>query len=493
MNFMNLSTARSEKRAREVGIRKAIGSYRSQLIQQFFSESVLTALLSFVLALLLVQLSLPAFNLLAGKHTALPWKDLPLLLSAVLFCVIIGLLAGSYPALYLSSITPLKALKGAFTASKSSVWSRKVMVVVQFTISVVMIICTAVVFQQIQHAKNRPIGYETNGLVAVQSNSNQLHRHMDAIRNELQKANVIIDVAEADAPTTESWSTSSVFDWNGKDPDLSVDFANLGVSPEYGKTIGWEIVNGRDFSRDFPSDSAAFIINEAAARYMTLKEAVGETIRWYNQPFRVVGVVKDIVTRSPFEPVRPTLYYINRGQGNFALFRIKPDQTAQQALAHLEQLYKKYNPDQPFNFRFIDEAYAQKFGNEERIGKLAGVFTSLAIFISCLGIFGLSSFIAEQRTKEIGIRKVHGASIFQMWKMVSRDFLILVLIACFIALPVGYRLATNWVNRYDYHVDMTWVIPLSATLAILVITLLTISWHTIQAAKMNPVRSLRAE
>jgi ABC-type antimicrobial peptide transport system permease subunit len=493
MNFMNLSTARSEKRAREVGIRKTIGSYRSQLIQQFFSESVLTVLMSFILALLVVQLSLPAFNLVAGKRAQLPWGDATLWLYAVGFCVLIGLIAGSYPAVYLSSITPLKALKGGFRASKGSAWARKIMVVTQFTVSVTMIIGTAVVFRQIQHAKNRPIGYETDGLIVVQTNSNEFHKHIDAIRNELQQVRVIVDVAEASSPTTESWSSTSVIKWNGKDPDLSIDFSNLGVSANYGKAIGWEIAQGRDFNRDILSDSNAFIVNETAANHMGFAAPVGETVYWYDEPMKVIGVVKDIVSNSPFEPVKPTFYFIERNAGGFALFRIDPDQPVQQALHAIERVYKKYNPEKPFTFRFVDEAYAQKFGNEERIGKLAVIFTSLAIFISCLGIFGLSSFIAEQRTKEIGIRKVHGATVFQVWKMVSADFIMLVIIACCIAMPVAYMLTSEWVSRYSYHISMSWLIPVTAAIAILAITLITVSWHTVQAARMNPVKSLRAE
>jgi ABC-type antimicrobial peptide transport system permease subunit len=348
------------------------------------------------------------------------------------------------------------------------------------------------VFQQIQYAKDRPIGYDTNGLVAVQ-NSNELHKHIDAVKAELGGAGIISDLAEADAPTTESWSSSSTFDWDGKDPDLSVDFANTGISYEYGNTIGWEIAQGRDFSREFPSDSLGLIINESAANYMGLKEPVGATIRWYNQPLHVVGVIKDIVTNSPFEPVRPTFYYINSGAGNFLLFKIRPEQPVQVALTQIERVYKKYNPGDPFNFRFIDEAYAQKFGNEERVGKLAGVFTSLAIFVSCLGIFGLSSFVAEQRTKEIGIRKVHGASVFQLWKMVSTDFIVLVLISCVFALPIAWYLATKWVGRYGYHVDISWMILVFGAICIVILTLMTVSWHTLQAAKMNPVKSLRTE
>jgi putative ABC transport system permease protein len=491
INFMNLSTARSEKRAREVGIRKAIGSLRSQLIQQFFSESILTALFSFVLAVLLVQLSLPAFNLLADKRTALPWTDFTLWLCGIAMCFFIGILSGSYPALYLSSITPGKALKGVFKATKFSTWPRKVMVIIQFAVSVVMIIGTAAVFQQIQYAKDRPIGYDTRGLVAVQSGSNELHNHIDAVKDEL--AGVISDLAEANSTTTQSWSSISAFDWSGKDPDLSVDFANTSVSHAYGKTIDWEITKGRDFNKEFLSDSVGLIINETAADFMGLKEPVGETVYWYKAPFQIIGVVKDMVVTSPFEPVRPTFYFINPDAGSYMLFRIRRGQPAHEALTQIERVCKKYNPGNPFNFGFSDDAYAQKFGDEERVGKLAGVFTSLAIFISCLGIFGLSSFVAEQRTKEIGIRKVHGASVFQLWKMVSIDFVVLVLVSCFIALPIAYHLATQWVNRYRYHVTISWVTLAFAAICIIILTLVAVSWHTLQAAKMNPVKSLKAE
>ena len=220
---------------------------------------------------------------------------------------------------------------------------------------------------------------------------------------------------------------------------------------------------------------------------------VGETVYWYDHPIKIVGVIKDIVSNSPFEPVKPTFYFIDPNAGGFVLFRINPEQAAQEALSVIERVYKKYNPEKPFTYRFVDEAYAQKFGNEERMGKLAGIFTSLAIFISCLGIFGLSSFIAEQRTKEIGIRKVHGASVFQVWRMVSSDFVVLVVVACCIAMPVAYLLASQWVTRYTYHTSVSWFIPVFAALTILIITLITVSWHTIQAAKTNPVKSLRTE
>lgn len=492
INFMNLSTARSEKRSKEVGIRKAIGSLRGQLLQQFFTESILTTFLSFVIALLLVQMTLLYFNTIANKTIALPWGDLSLWGVTIALCLFIGLLSGSYPALYLSSIKPGMALKGVFKAGKSAALPRKVMVVVQFTVSVVLIIGTVIVFKQIEFAKDRPVGYDTKGLVAI-PHSQKMHDQIDVIKEELINANLITQIAEADAPTTELWGSSSAFDWDGKDPDLSVDFPNAAISHNYGKTIGWQIKEGRDFDRNLASDSSALIINQAAADYMGLKNAVGQIIRWYQQPYQVIGVVNDIIARSPYDPVKPTIYRLNDEGGNFLLVRLHPQITVKEGIARIEDALKKYSDGVPFAYRFVEDDYALKFSNEQRVGQLAGIFTALAIFISCLGIFGLSSFTAEQRTKEISIRKVHGASILQLWRMMLKDFLLLVVISCMIAVPIAYQLLSSWLASYTYHVDVTWTVFTLAGVCTLVITMVTISWHTVQAAKANPIRSLRSE
>jgi putative ABC transport system permease protein len=493
INFMNLSTARSEKRAKEVGIRKAVGSFRSQLIGQFFCESILTAFFSFVIAFVIVQLSLPAFNQLADKRIVLNWLDPIWIGGGIALSIFIGLLAGSYPALYLSSIKSISALKGGFKAGAGSSIPRKVMVTIQFTISITLIVGTSVVFLQVMHAKNRPLGYNTNGLVSIQYSVEDVHTHFASIEASLKSERAIVSMAEASAPTTGTYSSSSGFDWTGKDPDLSVDFPFQGVSYDYGKTIGWEIVEGRDYSRDFPSDSSAMIINEAAAKFIGFKNPVGEIIRWHGQPFTVVGVVKDIVIRSPYEEIPPNLYYMSDDRENFLIARLDPATPPSEAIEKIEAVYKKYEVKLPFNFEFTDVDYARKFNDEERIGSLASLFASLAIFISCLGIFGLSSFIAERRTKEIGIRKVMGASVFHLWRMMSRDFVVLVLLSSAIALPVAYTLLKSWLEKYSYRIDFpVWTLAV-ASIGTIVVTLLTISWHTIHAAKLNPVKSLRTE
>jgi ABC-type antimicrobial peptide transport system permease subunit len=300
-------------------------------------------------------------------------------------------------------------------------------------------------------------------------------------------------MGESDAPTTGSWSSSSKFDWRGKDPDLSVDFPFVAISHDFGQTIGWQISQGRDFSREFISDSAAMIINESAANYMGFTSAVGEVITWGGQPMHVVGVVKDIIAGSPYEPVLPTIYYLKADAGNYLILRLNPEASAQESIAKIEAALRPHLGDQPFEFEFADEQYARKFQTEGRIGTLASIFSSLAIFISCLGTFGLSSFVAEQRTKEIGVRKVMGASRFQLWQLMSRELAVLVVVSCVIAVPVAYSVLSSWLAGYAYRTSIPAWTLIAATLGTMLITLATSSWHTLQAASMNPVKSLRTE
>jgi len=493
INFMNLSTARSEKRAKEVGIRKAVGSLRMQLVKQFYSESILVALLAFVLALALVQLLLPFFNQVADKKMAILWASPMFWLLGVGFSLITGIIAGSYPAFYLSSFQPVKVLKGTFKAGRFAAVPRKVLVVLQFTVSVILIIGTIVVFQQIQFARNRPIGYSRNGLVMIGLVTPDIHNHFDAVKDELLKTGAVLSLAESESATTNVGSTNSGFDWKGKDPGLAVDFPNTEVSVDFGKTVGWQFVAGRDFSKDFPSDSTAFVINETAAKYMHLKNPVGEIIRWDGQPFTVVGVIKDMVMESPYAPVRPGIFHTSSGLENFTIIKMNPAVSAKTALAKIEATFKKYNPAQPFDYQFADAEFAKKFGDEERVGKLASFFAILAIFISCLGLFGMASFMAEQRTKEIGVRKVLGASVFNLWGMLSKDFVVLVVISLIIAGPTAYYFMTNWLLGYQYHTTIAWWVFATAGGGALLITILTVSYQSIKAALANPVKSLKSE
>nr|WP_295923009.1 ABC transporter permease [uncultured Dyadobacter sp.] len=499
INFMNLSTARSEKRAREVGIRKAVGSVRAQLVGQFFTESFLVVFLAFFLSILFAWLVLPFFNGIADKEMNMPLGEPVFLVSGIVFTLLTGLIAGSYPAFYLSSFQPIKALKGKWTPlGKRATLPRKILVVLQFTVSVTLIIGTVVVYKQILYAKNRPIGYNRQGLVTMLVNTQDMHRHFDAALDDLVKAGNVTSIAESAAPPTEVFSANVGFNWKGKDPGLQSEFATIGVSHDFGKTVGWQFIAGRDFARTFSSDSAGFVINEAAAKFMgiggrDLHDAIGETVTWDGRAFKVIGVIKDMIMESPYDPVRKSIFFIHPRGGRFITARLDPHANASAALQNLEAVFKKYSPDSPFNFQFVDQEYALKFAAEEKVSKLAAVFAGLAIFISCLGLFGMASFIAEQRTKEIGIRKVLGASVANLWQLLSGDFVKLVIVSCLLATVIGGFFMERWLEKYTYHTQISWWIFASAGLGTLVITLLTVSYQAIRAALLDPVKSLKSE
>ncbi len=494
INFMNLSTARSEKRAREIGIRKAVGSLRSQLIHQFFTESVLIAGLAFVGALILVQLILQPFNEVADKEINMLWLSPTFWLFGVSFVLLTAVLAGSYPALYLSSLRAVSVLKGTFRAGRMATLPRRVLVVVQFTVSISLIVGTIVVFQQIQFVKNRPIGYNLNRLLTIPLKNDQINQRFETFRNELLQTGAVEEVAKSESSLTSTDVSNSGFDWKGKDPGMKDGFVTMRVSHEFGKTVDWEIVEGRDFSRDFVTDSVGFIINEAAAAYMGLDNPVGEQVKWgEGAVYTIIGVVNDMITHSPYDPVRQMIFFIDYKRSEVANVKLKPSVSIPEALAKIETVYQKHDPVNPFEYYFADEQYAEKFRAEERIGKLAGFFAILAIFISCLGLFGLASYVAEQRTKEIGIRKVLGASVGQLWQLLSKDFVLLVLISCLIAAPLAYYFLHGWLQNYEYRTDISWWIFVLAGLGALGITLLTVSFQTIKAALSNPVKSLRSE
>jgi putative ABC transport system permease protein len=493
INFMNLSTARSEKRAKEVGIRKTIGSLRRQLIKQFLTESVLISLLALVVAIILVIILLPFFNGLSDKQISFPFASLSFWGILLAFTFFTGIIAGSYPAFYLSGFKPIKVLKGTFRAGRFAALPRKVLVVVQFTISIALIIGTIIVYKQVQFAKSRPVGYTREGLITLNMNTPDLFGHYDALRNDLIATGAVENMAESSSPSTDVWSNQIGFDWAGKDPNTLPLFGTIGVTQDFGKTIGWHILQGRDFSRDFTTDTSALILNETAVKLTGLKNIIGQIINWNKKPYTVVGVVKDMVMQSPYEPVKPTIFSMNPGWASIITVRIKPSESMQAALAKIETVFKKYNPGSPFEYKFTDEDYAKKFSDEERIGNLSTFFAVLAIFISCLGLFGLASFVAEQRTKEIGVRKVLGATVFMLWRMLSKEFVVLVIISSFIAIPLAWYFLHEWLQKYEYRTNISGWIFLAAGLGALVITLLTVSFQAIKAAVANPVKSLRSE
>lgn len=493
INFMNLSTARSEKRAKEVGIRKAVGSVRSQLIAQFFSESFLVVALAYVVAFSVVLLTIPTFNEIADKQVHILWTNPLFWLVVISFGVLTGLLAGSYPALYLSSFRPIKVLKGTFRAGRLAAIPRKALVVVQFSVSITLIIGTIVIFRQIQHARNRPIGYDRNGLITVAMNTPELRGRYNALRPELLQTGAVVDMSTSSSPTTSSGGRDAGFRWEGKDPNFKENFAPIGVTHDYGKTVNWHIREGRDFSRQFTTDSVGMILNKTAVAYMGLKKPVGKTIIWHDKAYQVIGVIDDMVMGSPFEPVYPTVFTLNYNWASVINIKLNPELSARESLNRIQMVFQKFNPSSPFEFKFTDQQYGLKFAAEEQISKLAGIFAVLAIFISCLGLFGLASFVAEQRTKEIGVRKVLGATVFNLWGLLSKDFLILVAIAFVIGAPTAYYFLHNWLTNYEYRTEISWWIFAASGIGALAIALLTVSYQSIKAALMDPVNSLRSE
>jgi putative ABC transport system permease protein len=495
INFMNLSTARSEKRAKEVGVRKAIGSVRGQLITQFLSESLLVALFALILSLLFVELALPFFNEVANKQMTVLWKIPSFWLILIGFSLLTGLIAGSYPALYLSSFQPVKVLKGTFKVGRFASLPRKVLVVFQFTVSMALIIGTAIIYLQVQFSKNRPIGYDRNNLMMISMKTPEFHDKSELLRNELKTSGAIVEFAQSSSPLTDVWSNVGGFNWQGKDPNLDTDFGIISVTPEFGKTVGWNFKEGRDFSRAFSRDSLSVILNEASVKFMGIKNPIGKTI-WgddKNKHFTIIGVIKDMLMQSPYKPVKQSFYFLNYKDVNWINLKLNPNKSASESIAKIGSIFKKHISSAPFEYKFADDEFAAKFKTEEQIGKLALFFAILAIFISCLGLFGLASFVAEQRTKEIGIRKVLGATVMNLWTLLSKDFVLLVIISVVIATPIAYLFMNNWLQKYDYRTNISWWVFAFSGVGVLAITLLTVSFQAIKAALANPVKSLRTE
>ncbi|MCL6216989.1 ABC transporter permease [Zunongwangia pacifica] len=499
INFMNLSTARSEKRAMEVGIRKAIGSTKNQLVKQFLIESFVIVILAFVIALGLVLLFLNAFNELSDKVIDFPWSNLYFWGVALLFISITTLLSGSYPALYLSSFKPVKVIKGTFKTGKMAALPRKILVITQFSVSIALIIGTLVVMSQIDFSKNRPIGYETSGLIQIPLRGAEFWGKTDVMRNAFIASGAVTQMASSSSPITDVWSTRSGIGWAGKPQSFQADFNYSMVSYEYVETLGLQMIAGRGFSRAYPSDSSAVLINQSAVRYMNMQNPVGKILTTGKKgedytEFKIIGVVKDVIAQSPYRPVKQAIYTFDKYQSaSYWDLRLNPKQSMQKNLEIIEEVYKNHFPDAPFSYDFVDQEYAKKFAQEERIASLAKVFTLLAMLISCLGLFGLASFVAEQRTKEIGVRKVLGASVANLWLLLSKDFVSLVVIALLVASPVAFYLMQQWLQSYAYRTTISVWIFIAAAVGALSLTLLTVSFQAIKAAIANPVKSLRTE
>jgi len=493
INFMNLSTARSEKRAREVGIRKVAGSTRTGLILQFIIESVITACIAFAFSLIILQLILPSFNTLTKSDISIPYSDSLFWILMTAYVLVTGLLAGSRPAFYLSSFQPVKVLKGRIQTGASATLFRKTLVVLQFSCSVALIIGTVTIYRQIHFAKERPMGYDPNRLLYSDAGGNY-----KAIKNEAFKTGVISSMTKSLSPVTSTYSHNNLDDWQGKLPGESMTINMQCVSDaDYFKTLGMEFITGKNFNGDWGQDSLCAIINQTAAERMHLTEPLNKEISWsltdIPHRLRIIGVVKDALMNSPFSSSEPTIFVYQPQTAFTIMYRLAPTVNTGVALSKLKQVFEKYNPDVPYQPHFVDETYAAQFDLETLVGKLTGIFAGLAMFISCLGLFGLAAYMAEQRTKEIGIRKVLGATVSQMWLLISKDFIVLVIISCVIASPLALYFLKNWLEKYDYRIRIgADVFIISAIMAIL-ITIITVSYQAIKAAMANPVKSLRTE
>ncbi|MDR6943222.1 ABC transporter permease [Mucilaginibacter pocheonensis] len=491
VNFINLTTARSEKRAREVGIRKAIGSQRKQLIFQFLTESVLITFISFLCSVLFVQLALGPFNALTGTMIRIPFSSITFWLVMIGCVLLTALIAGSKPAFYLSSFNPVKVLKGTIQVGRTASLSRKILVVMQFSCSIALIISTIVIYRQIQYAKNRPAGYNFDRLLTSTMN-NDLGKNYIALKNDLLQSGIIESITHATSPATGVYWHSDIDQWAGKLAGETVEMGMIVVADSYFKTLGMRVLEGRDFNA-MPSDTSNVIFNEAAIKRLRLKNPISQTITQDGKKLRIIGVVKDALMESPYAKADPTMFSYSTYPHQNIIYRLAPNVNPHDAIEKISQIFSKYNPAYPFTYRFVDDDYNRKFSQEMLVGKLSGIFAGLAVFISCLGLFGLAAYIAEQRTKEIGVRKVLGATVSQLWFLLSKDFVLLVIISCVIASPIALYILQNWLQKYDYRVSVgPGVFVISAVVAI-AITLVTISFQAIKAAVANPVKSLRSE
>ncbi len=492
INFMNLSTARAMKRAKEVGVRKVVGARRGSLIWQFMNEAVLMTIMAGIVAVLLVLACLPLFNMVSGKHLVFPFTN------GTFWWILLGILittaalSGSYPAFFLSSFQPLRVLKGVLKVGAEAQLFRRVLVVFQFVLSILMIVGTIVVYQQLKYIQSRNLGYDKENLIIIHGEGD-VRRNFDVFKKELLQQAGIASVTHMQTDPLQNGNTTDGVKWEGMDPNSAIQFSNAGVGYDFVKTMKLTVLRGRDFSPDFGTDTAAYLINEATAKRLGYEDPIGRPLKFGKQSGTIIGVLKDYNFNSLYVPIRPIILRLAKGWGNYCiLIRTQPGQT-KQALGSIETIYKKMNPMYPFSYSFLDEEYEKVYRSETIVGRLVSLFTCLSIFIACLGLFGLAAFTAEQRTKEIGIRKVLGASVTSIVSLLSRDFLKLVLVAIVIASPLAWYAMAKWLENFSYSISISWTVFLLAGLSALTIAALTISLQSVKAALMNPVNSLKGD
>lgn len=499
VNFMNLATARSEKRAREVGVRKVLGAGKRSLVLQFIGETIFMAALSALLAVVIIGLALPTFNILVQKNLSVSLAEPSHILSLFAITIICGLIAGSYPSLYLSSFNPVFVLKGLRIKTNSATFIRKGLVVFQFTASIILIISTIVIYQQIQHVKNRNLGFNKNNLLQIDMNS-EMQKNYAVVHQELLKTGVIENLAIANYNSLYGGNNTGGFTWEGKTSDNRVLISMRYVSPGYMKTCGINILRGRDFvyTDSSWSNNMNVMITQSLEDLMGKGSAVGKTLHIGKDTsatvVNVVGVVNDYLYGNMYSKSDPVMFLCAKADDALLLYtRLKPGQNVDASLKKIETVLRKENPSYPFTYHFVDDQFSQMFSNEQLISKLSRLFAMLAIIISCLGLFGLVSYTAERRIKEIGIRKVLGASVAGITSLLSKEFLQLVFVSCIVAFPAAWWMMHKWLLSYEYRIEISWWIFLVAGIVAMLIALVTISFQSVKAAIANPVKSLRAE
>ena len=493
INFMNLATAGSERRSREVGVRKVLGAGKGRLVGQFIGESILMSFLAVIVSIGLTALALPAFNALVEKHLAFHLLNPIHLFALLAIGLVCGILAGSYPSFYLSSFNPVYVLKGIkIRSAGGAVFIRKGLVVLQFATSIVFIITTIIIYQQLQYVQRRDLGFEKEGLLYM-SLQGKMQDHFTAIRNDLLHTGFVKDAALSGHAVLNIYNNGGGFDWPGKDPAKEVLITQETTSPQYLSTMGMQLAAGRNFHEAATDDSTSIIINESFAHLISKTSAVGTLISQGQQKYRVIGVVKDFVYNNMYQTAAPLILYCYPGGTSYLCVRLKTNADAPKAIAAIGGVIKSDNPGYPFEYKFLNEDFVSEFKTETLTGRLSAVFAALAVFISCLGLFGLAGYAAERRTKEIGVRKVLGASVLLLTGLLSRDFLKLVLLACLLAFPFAWWIMHGWLNNYAYRTAIDWKVFAVAGIGAVVIALLTVSYITIRASLANPIRSLRTE
>lgn len=495
VNFMNLSTARSESRAKEVGVRKAIGSSRKSLINQFFLESMLITFIATVLAFILVEVSLPYFNNLLNINLKIDYTSIYFWITLFSLGVFTGFIAGSYPALYLSSFEPIKVLKSFKNKSDSSVSVRKILVVGQFVFATCLIVCTAVIYQQLNYIKNKPIGYDQANLIQIKVEGKmQDEGKLDLLKTQFIKSGATSNLTFFSSDITEGGNNTTDVQWEGKNPNEVISFNHRGIGYDFIETLGTRLISGREFSPKFPNDTSHILLNEAAVKMMGLKNPLGKIVTFWGSKLAVVGIVEDFVVESAYQKVAPMIFHLaTTNNSNTIIARLNPNQNISSSLSKIDELVKEIEPNYPVNRKFVNESFEVKFQNEKLLGTLSNWFGGFAIFISCLGLLGLALFMAEQRKKEISIRKVLGASTGNILALLNKDFIKLVVISNIIALPIAYVIVNKWLANYEFRVQITAIPFLIAVGLTLLVAVLTISVQSRKVARANPVDALKYE